>query len=232
MNKKISKKFGVGIGLVMFLLLPLENVCAFQKMCNFSSGGGNIDVSYGLIVLSIVLLIIFYKFIKITKKAFFKYIIAFLTSATFLYLILISALPFWFLGVSYDFKEYVKCKIENGEYVSRKDNSSGCTAKCRLINSDHGKPCKNDNDCEGFCEIENFSEIKKAWDKNFYNLKTEYDAYEPIALDKWIGVTGIEPVGKCNKFKEVLFFSSICINDCTVIRVTDRNITRAVNTHY
>ncbi|MCK4591824.1 hypothetical protein KAT63_00095 [Candidatus Parcubacteria bacterium] len=241
MNKKISKKllsgFSVGIGLLLFLLLlPLENIYAITFSCDFQKHGIGIDdFSYWgfaiTILIMIVLWIISPRLIKKIKNNVCKKVIAFLIITFSLYIISFHLVPL-FIGIRYDFGEFAKCKIHNGEYVSRKDNFSGCTAKCRLINNDHGKLCKNNSDCEGFCEIENFSEIKKRWDKNFYDLKTEYDAYQPIALDEWIAVTGIEPIGKCNKFKETLFFSNICINDCTVIRVTDGNITRVINTYY
>ena len=145
----------------------------------------------GVIIITIILFIMLVwiiSYISVENKVLFlKAIVT---------LIALSVILFVTVGFDHNkegFNAFIKCKKSGG--VLRE---GVCKTYCDFVNSDSGKSCNDNNDCEGYCEIENYYsrryEIRDAWHDNFPNS-------EKIKIDDWNDKTKMEMKGECNEFK-------------------------------
>jgi len=192
---------------MFFLLLPLENVYAIVS-CDFRNGIGIDDFSYWGFFVTVLIVIVLWtllpKLIKKIRNNTCKKTVALVVVVFSLCIISFYLIPL-FTGVKYDFGEFLKCKIHNGEL--KEDLCD--RLYCELPSSDFGKNCIDDYECEGFCEIENKEEIKQMFKENYAdNLSCggifAEDLgncfFREIELDNWYSQTSIEIEGKCSEF--------------------------------
>jgi|GEM_PF-6721997 len=191
---KINKK--LFIWLLFFVLLPLENVRATTVICpdvDYPSDYTYLYITIILIVVMYVLLMLLLPRVFVAKNKVLLFLRAGITFAALFIVLFIGS--YFNRGVEglRDFNTLIECKKSGG--VLRE---GVCKTYCDFVNSDSGKSCNDNNDCEGYCEIENYysrrSEIRDAWNNNFPDS-------DEVKISDWNDKTKIEMKGECNKFK-------------------------------